>query len=101
MDVFNSMSVASDSTFGESLAKDQREDSIRGRKVLMVNLEVLALYRELLRKSRLLPKSSWTYYGKYLRENFNAHSEEDDPVRIKAMITKAREDAKWVLEKYS
>lgn len=69
--------------------------------MIMASLEVLSLYRELLRKSKLLPKTSWAYYGKYLRENFNAHIEEDDPERIKAIIVKAREDAKWVLEKYA
>eukprot|EP00210_Caulerpa_lentillifera_P005595 g5352.t1 len=59
---------------------------------------VLQLYRELLRSIRLLPRDSWTYYRRYLRENFKAHAEEEDTERVQLMIKKARQDAEWVLK---
>ena len=62
-------------------------------------MEVVRVYRQLYRMIRRLPKESWDYYRRYLRENFDAHADEDDPVRINTMLRKAREDAEWILNK--
>ncbi|XP_048756195.1 LYR motif-containing protein 9-like [Ostrea edulis] len=57
------------------------------------------LYRFLLRNIRKLPKESQGHYKHYVRQNFNSHSDETDPVRIHQIIDKAQEDMAWLLEK--
>jgi len=59
----------------------------------------LSVYRELLRMIKWLPKESQAYYRNYLRENFVAHADEQDPDRVGTMLKKARSDAQWVLNK--
>lgn len=58
------------------------------------------LYRQLYRKSLLLPKAAQPYYQKYLRENFVAHSDETDPERLELMTQQSLKDADWVLKKF-
>lgn len=62
-------------------------------------MEGIRLYRKLFRMTRRLPHESWSYYRRYLRENFEAHRDEDDPIRTRTMREKAQEDANWILKK--
>eukprot|EP00884_Botryococcus_braunii_P022452 jgi/Botrbrau1/8891/Bobra.0148s0011.1 len=62
--------------------------------------EALELFRELYRQTRSLPRSSWSYYRRYIRENFEAFSDETDPQRLRQLIQQARKDAGWVVAKY-
>ena len=62
--------------------------------------KVVRLYRELFRMTRRLPPESWPYYRRYLRENFEAHREEDDPSRVLVLLDKARQHAAWILQQY-
>ncbi len=45
-----------------------------------------------------LPSSEQKFFLVYV-QNFNSHSDEADPERIKQIIERAAEDAKWVLNK--
>uniref|UniRef100_A0A8W8KIG3 LYR motif-containing protein 9 n=1 Tax=Magallana gigas TaxID=29159 RepID=A0A8W8KIG3_MAGGI len=58
------------------------------------------LYRNLLRNVRKLPKESQSHYRHYIRQNFNSHTDETDPERIKQIMSKAIQDMQWLLEKY-
>ncbi|XP_078337864.1 LYR motif-containing protein 9-like [Crassostrea virginica] len=58
------------------------------------------LYRYLLRNVRKLPKESQNHYRHYIRQNFNSHSDETDPERIKQIVVQAEKDMQWLLEKY-
>mmetsp|Transcript_13585 Transcript_13585/g.29433 ORF Transcript_13585/g.29433 Transcript_13585/m.29433 type:complete len:80 (-) Transcript_13585:531-770(-) len=68
--------------------------------------QVLACYRDLQRKLRLLPSESQSYYASYLRQQFNSHRELDEPesnaadARVRSMLDRARQSADWILRKY-
>ncbi|KXZ47735.1 hypothetical protein GPECTOR_33g617 [Gonium pectorale] len=61
----------------------------------------LALYRELLRQTKSLPKSTQTYYRHHIRQHYNSHRDEADPERVQHMLERARQDAQWILRKYA
>lgn len=58
------------------------------------------LYRELMRKIRLLPEETKGYYLAYTRENFVSYADEDEPNRIRELQQMAQRHAQWVVEKY-
>lgn len=58
------------------------------------------LYRKLFRRTRELPRASWDYYRRHLRENFVSHSEESQSDRLQTMFARAERDAEWVVNKY-
>uniref|UniRef100_A0A383WCJ0 LYR motif-containing protein 9 n=1 Tax=Tetradesmus obliquus TaxID=3088 RepID=A0A383WCJ0_TETOB len=59
------------------------------------------LYRDLVRKIKQLPKDAQQYYKNYTRQVFYNFTEERDPETLTRLHSKAREDAEWVLKKYS
>lgn len=59
-----------------------------------------AIYRELLRYTKQLPREARSYYSRHIRETFNNFLEEG-PERVQQLAARAREDAQWVLAKYS
>ncbi|KAA6423448.1 hypothetical protein WJX82_006065 [Trebouxia sp. C0006] len=59
------------------------------------------LYRKLYRRTRELPRPSWDYYRRHLRENFVSHSEESSNERLQTMFDRAVRDADWVVNKYT
>lgn len=59
------------------------------------------LYKYLLRQSEKLPNNAQNYYRQSIRQGFEQHAEEIDPVRISQIINRAIEDGKWIVEKYS
>lgn len=59
------------------------------------------LLRELLRATRQLPSDARAYYSRYIRQTFANFLAEDDPERLAQLAARAREDAQWVLRKYS
>lgn len=59
----------------------------------------LALYRELYRKTYLLPRSSLSYYRNALRSTFVNFNSEQDPERLKEIMDRGRKDAEWILQK--
>ncbi|GIY04563.1 uncharacterized protein CEXT_490691 [Caerostris extrusa] len=60
----------------------------------------LHLYRHLLRKCKKLPVNVQDHYRHHLRQSFNSHLDEADPVRVKQIISRAIEDADWILKRY-
>lgn len=65
----------------------------------MGNSVALALYRELLRKTRALPRSSLGYYRNSLRSAFVNFNSEKDPQRLQEIMERGRQDADWILKK--
>lgn len=65
----------------------------------MGNPAALALYRELLRKTRALPRSSLSYYRNSLRSAFVNFDSEQDPQRLQEIMERGRQDADWILKK--
>ena len=65
----------------------------------MGNPAALSLYRELLRKTRALPRSSLSYYRNSLRSSFVNFNSEADPQRLQEIMERGRQDADWILEK--
>ena len=65
----------------------------------MGNPAALALYRELLRKTRALPSSSQSYYRNALRSAFVNFDSEQDPQRLQEIMERGRQDADWILKK--
>lgn len=59
------------------------------------------LYRKLFRRSRELPRASWGYYRRLLRENFVSHSEETSGERLQTIFDRALRDADWLVNKYA
>ncbi|KAK9846011.1 hypothetical protein WJX81_008360 [Elliptochloris bilobata] len=59
----------------------------------------LSLYRELWRKIRLLPRDTQQYYQRFVKESFINH-EDEGPERLDQIVSRAKEDAQWVLKKY-
>ncbi|KAJ8312464.1 hypothetical protein KUTeg_009837 [Tegillarca granosa] len=58
------------------------------------------LYKHLLRCIRQLPGEAQSYYRNYVRQGYISHSDETDPERIQQIISRALEDAEWILKKY-
>lgn len=46
-------------------------------------------------------RSSWSYYRRHIRENFEAFADETDPQRVEQLIQRAQKDADWVVAKVS
>jgi len=61
---------------------------------------VRSCYRDLLRAVKRLPRDSQVYYYKYVKQNFISHEDELDLERVQAMVSRARSDKDWVLQKY-
>ncbi|GBF98137.1 hypothetical protein Rsub_10549 [Raphidocelis subcapitata] len=61
----------------------------------------LPLYRELLRLTRQLPSEARSYYARHIRQGFKNFTDEADPERLGQLAARAREDARWVVEKYA
>jgi hypothetical protein len=59
------------------------------------------LYRELLKKTKLLPIRSRDYYRTHIRQNYIAHDDEQDKERLAEIVSTARRDAEWVVSKYA
>ncbi|CAL5221261.1 g3420 [Coccomyxa viridis] len=60
-----------------------------------------ALYRELLRDVKRLPRNSRDYYRQYLKGAFINHGDENQPERLQQLFQGARSDADYLLTKYS
>eukprot|EP00775_Hariotina_reticulata_P006948 gene6948-7165_t len=58
-----------------------------------------ALYRELYRQVKSLPKETQLYYRNYMRQHFINWDNETDPETLQQLFAKARQDAHWVLNK--
>jgi len=67
--------------------------------------EVLSLYRHLLRICSMLdkkgPDGAGTYYRQFARAGFESHRSEDDEERIRHMVHRTYDDAKWIADKYN
>ncbi|KAK2151956.1 hypothetical protein LSH36_344g00011 [Paralvinella palmiformis] len=61
----------------------------------------LHLYKYLLRNIKRLPAKSQGYYKNYVKQGFKSHADEDDPERVKQIISRALEDAEWIIKKYT
>ena len=59
----------------------------------------LTLYKYLLRQTELLPASAANFYRDSIRRGYGQHTEEDDPERIEQIVQRAKQDAKWIVEK--
>ncbi|XP_076434731.1 LYR motif-containing protein 9-like isoform X2 [Babylonia areolata] len=59
------------------------------------------LYRHLLRCIQKLPKETQDYYKHFVRQSYGSHADETDSDRISQIISRALEDADWVVKKYS
>lgn len=67
-------------------------------KVVMTSLQ---LYKYLLRQCEKLPPDAGKYYKFAIKQSYKQHRVEPDPERVKQMITKSIEDAKWIVNKYT
>lgn len=62
----------------------------------------IALYRHLLREIRArLPLEARGHYEHAARQCFVAFADERDAGRVEQIVARAREDAAWVVKKYS
>ena len=62
----------------------------------------VALYRYLLRRIRTeLPPETRDHYAHSARQGFVAFEDERDPRRIDQIVSRARADAEWIVQKYS
>ena len=59
------------------------------------------LYKHLVRETRKLPEDAAKFYKDSIRRGFSQHADETDPERVKQIIDRAVEDAKWVVDKVS
>ncbi|KAF8790714.1 LYR motif-containing protein 9 [Argiope bruennichi] len=59
------------------------------------------LYRYLLKECKKLPINAQDHYRHHLRQSFNSHLDETNPERIKQIMSRAIEDAEWIVKKYS
>lgn len=66
----------------------------------MASQQAIALYRDLLKQIKKLPRNSRQYYRQNLKGGFINHSEESDPERLEQLIQGARKDAEFILTKY-
>lgn len=62
---------------------------------------VRGLYKFLLKETTKLPDDAAKFYRTQIRAGFYQHAEEDDPQRIEAIISRAVEDADWIVKKYN
>ncbi len=58
------------------------------------------LYKYLLRACKHLPEESQSHYKHHVRQGFNSHADESDPMRVQEIIRRAILDADWILNKY-
>ncbi|KAL8624707.1 LYR motif-containing protein 9 [Nucella lapillus] len=61
----------------------------------------IQLYRHLLRCIQKLPKERQDYYKHFVRQSYRSHADETDQERIAQIISRAMEDADWIINKYS
>uniref|UniRef100_A0A915HUG0 LYR motif-containing protein 9 n=1 Tax=Romanomermis culicivorax TaxID=13658 RepID=A0A915HUG0_ROMCU len=59
------------------------------------------LYKFLYKSIGKLPEGAQGYYKRFVRQQFNSHSDENDPERIENIVKKAVEDSKWIMKKYN
>lgn len=59
------------------------------------------LYKFLLRECELLPKNAQQFYKHSVRQSFKQHMIEPDKERVRQIMEKAVEDAKWIVNKYT
>lgn len=62
-------------------------------------VQVLGLYRKMMRSVALLPQESQPYYRDHGRSHFVQHNFENDPERIDALLERGERDIDWVLKK--
>ncbi|XP_024938947.1 LYR motif-containing protein 9 isoform X2 [Cephus cinctus] len=58
------------------------------------------LYKFLLRECQKLPHGAKEFYKHSIKQNFKQHVYEPDPERVKQIIQRALDDAKWIVQKY-
>ncbi|CAH0720862.1 unnamed protein product, partial [Brenthis ino] len=61
----------------------------------------LQLYKYLLRECERLPPDACKHYKFAVKQSYKQHKSESDPERVKEIIHKSIEDAKWILKKYT
>ncbi|CAH4029617.1 unnamed protein product [Pieris brassicae] len=61
----------------------------------------LQLYKHLLRQCEKLPPDACKYYKFAVKQSYKQHKTESDPERLREIITKSKEDAKWIINKYT
>jgi len=59
------------------------------------------LYKDLLRKCDLLPKSAGKFYKQSVRKEFEQHRDEKDTERVDQIVERAVKDMDWILKKYT
>lgn len=59
------------------------------------------LYKFLLRECELLPKNAQQFYKHSIKQSFKQHVIEPDKERVRQIMEKAVEDAKWIVNKYT
>lgn len=69
--------------------------------VVKPHLPSLKLWRLILRKIKQLPYDSQTYYRNYAIEHFWSFRDVKDPKRVDEIVTKSRENVKWICKKYN
>ncbi|OWR41295.1 hypothetical protein KGM_206059 [Danaus plexippus plexippus] len=57
------------------------------------------LYKFLLRECEKLPPDACKHYKFAVKQSYKQHKTESDPERIKDIIQKSVEDAKWIVAK--
>ncbi|KAK9915036.1 hypothetical protein WJX75_003903 [Coccomyxa subellipsoidea] len=62
--------------------------------------QALALYRELFRQIKKLPRNSRQYYRQNLKGGFQNHNDEIDTERLQQLFQGARKDAEFIINKY-
>lgn len=61
----------------------------------------LQLYKYLLRECERLPPDACKHYKFAVKQSYKQHKAESDPERVKEIINKSIEDAKWIINKYT
>ncbi|KAK6625308.1 hypothetical protein RUM43_005602 [Polyplax serrata] len=59
------------------------------------------LYKHLIKECQRLPSGASEHYKHSIKQSFKQHVDETNPERIKEIIERALEDAKWILDKYT
>ncbi|CAG4989625.1 unnamed protein product [Parnassius apollo] len=59
------------------------------------------LYKYLLRQCERLPSDACKHYKFSIKQSYKQHISESDPERIKEIIAKSIENAKWIVNKYN
>lgn len=60
-----------------------------------------SLYKHLVRESRKLPDDAQNFYYKAIRHGYQQHADETDSERVRQIIHRSVEDAKWIVNKYA